>query len=74
MSPDGWSSTDATELQNLHKYVMSSVGNQSDVFLCKYESLSILQQQQQQIKFPVFYICMKKEEDHVLCLYPIYQI
>lgn len=43
MSPDGWSSTDATELQNLHKYVLSNVGNQSDVCLCKYESLSILQ-------------------------------
>lgn len=64
------------ELHNLHKYVMSSVGNQGDVFLCKYESLGILQQQQpQKIKFPVFYICIKKEkEDHVLCLHPIYQI
>lgn len=64
------------ELHKLHKYVMSSVGNQSDVFPCKYEGLSILQQQQpQKIKFPVFYICIKKEKKyHVLCLHPIYQI
>lgn len=33
-------------LQNLHKYVMSNVGNQSDVCLCKYESLSILQKKE----------------------------
>lgn len=77
MSPDGWSSTDATELQNLHKYVMSSVGNQCDVFLCKYESLSILLKKKNKLSSPLTFSLKKRKkekEEHALCVYPIHQI